>query len=127
MHHHAQDAVTSAGPGWIVPALVLLLIAVAIAAAWLLATRERDSGELAASGQKAPPNLDGQIMAMLHQMGRPVTQIEISLALDVPTATLASAMERLESSGWVRRTWDPAGYTYSVALTDSDAGVESAS
>jgi len=127
MHHHAQEAVTSSGAGWIVPALVLLLIAVVIAVAWLLTGRERGPDSSASSSDEPRPNLEGQIMAMLHQAGRPVSQIEISLALDVPAAKLASALEPLERRGWISRAWDPAGYTYSVALTDTDSGAESAS
>ncbi|MGD9495435.1 MAG: MarR family transcriptional regulator [Armatimonadota bacterium] len=95
---------------------MLLLIALAIAAAWLLATREHGAGSSASSAEGPHPNLEGQIMAMLHQAGKPLGQIEIALALDVATARVAVAARELEHKGWITRTWDPLEYTYHLEL-----------
>ena len=120
MDSHAGGALQAAGSGWMLPAVIVLLIAAAVVVAWLWMGREHAGDGPAAAPREVDRNLGGQIMAMLHQAGKPLSQIEISLALDVATGTIASAAEELERKGWVTRTWDPVGYTYLVGLSTED-------
>ena len=100
----------------LLPLLVLLLVAASAALlVWWLTSRRR--GELSpqeASAHEVRDNVDGQIMAMLHQAGGAMPQSHIRVALGLPIDEVAVALRRLEEQGRVLRAWQPNEYTFSV-------------
>jgi hypothetical protein len=101
------------------PLLPLLLLLVAVAGIallvwWLTSTRRGEVSPEEASAQEVRENLDGQIMAMLHQTGGAMPQSHIRVALGLPTDEVAVALRRLEEQGRILRAWQPNEYTFSV-------------
>jgi len=114
-HMHGGHLVAG-GLESILPLLVLLLVVAGTAwlVWWLFSHRRPES-----SSEDAPPgeirqNLDGQIMAMLHQAGRAMPQSHMRVALGIPIDELAVALRRLEEQGRVLRTWQAEEYTFTV-------------
>jgi len=100
---------------WLILGLVALAALVGVII-WVVAQGGATSGRKRSAAREVEENLEGQIMAMVHQAGTPLSQIEIALALDVATAKVAAAARELERKGWITRAWDPLEYTYHVEL-----------
>ncbi|MBU0608958.1 MAG: hypothetical protein KKI08_13820 [Armatimonadetes bacterium] len=100
----------------IIPLLVILiaLAGVAVLVWWLSSRRRPEPSSEEAAQEETRQNLDGQIMAMLHQAGRAMPQSHMRVALSIPIDELAVALRRLEEQGRVLRTWQAEEYTFTV-------------
>lgn len=100
--------------------LLPLLLALAVVAGlvvlvwWLFSRRRPESSSEDTAREEIKQNLDGQIMAMLHQAGRAMPQSHMRVALGIPIDELAVALRRLEEQGRVFRTWQAEEYTFTV-------------
>jgi hypothetical protein len=100
----------------LLPLLLALVVVggLALVIWWFSSRRHPRASAEQAARDEIRENLDGQIMAMLHQAGGNVPQSQICAALGLPVAELAEALRRLEEEGQVRRAWQAEGYTFSV-------------
>lgn len=77
----------------------------------------RRRGELSpqkASAQEVGANIDGQIMAILHQTKGVMPPSPIRVALGLSIEKVAVALRRLEEQNRVLRAWQPNEHTLSV-------------
>jgi len=118
--HHMHGAYVGTGGLGAVP-LVLLAVAVVAGVAlliwWLFFRRFSEASPDEAAQEEVRRNLDGQIMAMLHQAGGAIPQSHIRVALGLATDEVAGALRRLEEQGRVARAWQAEEYTFSVRTT----------
>jgi uncharacterized membrane protein len=101
-------------------ALLVLLLAVAVVVGlallirWLLSRRRPEVSPEEAAQAEIRGNLEGQIMAMLHQAGGAMSQSDIRAALGLSVEEVAAVLRRLEEEGRILRTWQAQEYTFSV-------------
>jgi len=117
VHHDGHGGSFSAlvTNSWVVLAVVLVALGAAALLVWLLMRGRSGASRSETAEGEALENLDGQIMAMLHQAGGAMTQVQIRNALDLPLDRVASVLRELEERGEVHRSWDTDRYTYSVS------------
>ena len=115
MYHHGHGTISGvAGSPWpIWVALAALALAVIVVVIWLM-TRPARVDEAEDPQAAVPENLDGQILAMLHQAGRAMAQTEIRANLDLPLDRVASILRDLEEKGRIHRHWQTDRYTFTV-------------
>ncbi|MGC9319334.1 MAG: hypothetical protein ACP5KN_14980 [Armatimonadota bacterium] len=97
---------------WLMVGLIALAALIGIII-WLVAQGE-NAGRKRSSQAEVEGNLEGQIMAMLHQAGGSMLQTEIAVNLDVSTECVACALRDMVDSGRVSREWRADQYTYRV-------------
>lgn len=115
--HHGQRGFPILG-GITTPWLILGIIALAIVVGvliWLLLQREPRRSSERFEKREVEENLEGQIMAMLHQAGGALLQTEIAANLDISVKRVAPILNALEEKRWIRREWRAGEYTYTVA------------
>jgi len=113
MHHgtHGSDAMAFVGHSWVALVGVPLAVGAVVLILWLM-TRRRGGQD--ATDTASPAEVEGQIMAMLHQAGREMTQVEIRAVLDLPVERVESALSELERQGHIRRRWEADRLTFGV-------------
>ncbi|MFP4250425.1 MAG: hypothetical protein ACLFU7_12245 [Armatimonadota bacterium] len=109
MHHHGQRVVAAAAEA---PGFPWLIV-------WLVARGEEASEGTGSSEREVEENLDGQILAMLHQAGGSMLQTEIAANLNVSTECVACALRDMVDSGRVHRKWEAGRYTYRIVHRDA--------
>ncbi len=115
MHHRIAQA-HSAPPiiPWELLALALVCLAALVLVVALIARRRPTRSE--GTAPEVLENLDGQIMALLHQAGGDMTQAEICQALGAPLQAVASMLHDMQERGWVTRRWVAEHYTFRVSV-----------
>lgn len=116
MHHGLRiDAVAAEAPGfpWLIAGLIALAALIGLII-WLVARGGEAPGRHRSAEREVEENLDGQIMAMLHQAGGSLLQTEIAANLGVSTERVACALRDMVDSGRVQRKWEADRYTYRV-------------
>jgi len=114
--HHGPRTVSAFGGAyfpWLIVGLIALAALVGLLI-WLLARGGEASPTQRSGEREAEENLDGQIMAMLHQAGGPLLQTEIAANLSVSTERAALALRDMVDRGRVYRKWEADHYTYRV-------------
>jgi uncharacterized membrane protein len=114
MHHGSHVAHGLWSLGWLLPVLLLLAIGAVVAILWALTRREQTEGLSRSRQREVEENLEGQVMAMLHQAGGAMTQTEIRANLDLPVDRVASRLRELEEKGRIHRHWEADRYTFTV-------------
>lgn len=117
MHHQGQRVFSVAAEAPEFPWLIVGLIALAALIGlivWLVARGEEASRQQRSAEREVEENLDGQIMAMLHQAGGSLLQTEIAAKLSTGTERVARALREMVDSGRVNRNWEAGRYTYRI-------------
>lgn len=114
MHHGGRFVTESGAAGWVLPVAVLAGITLLVALVWVVARLNRADAGSRSAQREVEDNLDGQIMAMLHQSGKPLSQLVIAGNLGLPVQRVAGVLKDLEDKGWVTRRWEADEYSYSV-------------
>ncbi len=96
--------------------LAAALIVLAALALLITLIARRRGGPSEADNAEVLENLDGQIMALLHQSGGDMTQAEICQALGAPLQAVTSMLHDMEERGWVTRRWVAERYTFRVSV-----------
>lgn len=114
--HHGGDGGVGIASGLPWPTVGIVAVAVLVGLiVWLVAMEwQRATGRDRSDAEEVEANLEGQILAMLHQAGGSLLQTEISVNLDVPTEAVARTLRDLQDSGRVTRSWQAGEYTYRV-------------
>ena len=114
--HRGPGAVSAAGGAdfpWLIVGLIALAALIGLII-WLVAQGGEGEGRTPVAEREVEENLDGQIMAMLHQAGGSMLQTEIAANLDVSTECVACTLRDMVDSGRVHREWKAGEYTYRV-------------
>jgi len=114
LHHGGRIVTESAGTGWLLPVAILAGIALLAVLVWVLSRQSAAEGGSRSAPGAVEGNLDGQVMAMLHQSGEPLSQLRIAANLDLPVQRVAGVLKDLEDQGQITRRWEAEEYTYSV-------------
>jgi uncharacterized membrane protein len=119
MRHFGRfgHAVQGNSPGWILPLLLVVGLALVALIVWLLVRAHRSNSVTTQATPLTHEELECQIMAMLAQAGRPLKQAEIAENLALPREEIARVISSLEREGGVVRRWELAGYTFTVSQT----------
>lgn len=116
MHHghHAAEYFNISGASlWPIIAGVALVALIGLVV-WLMMRDRATRGVQSEETDRKNLNLQGQIMAMLHQAGGALRQTEIATSLARPLERVALALHELERDGFVTREWVATDYTYAV-------------
>ncbi|MFO8079705.1 MAG: winged helix-turn-helix transcriptional regulator [Armatimonadota bacterium] len=114
--HHGPGAVSGAGGAgfpWLIVGLIALATLIGLLI-WLVARGKERPGQQCSAEREVEENLEGEILAMLHQAGGSLLQTEIAANLNVSTERVARALRDMVDSGRVHRTWEAGRYTYRV-------------
>jgi uncharacterized membrane protein len=115
MHHRMQAEPIAGGADfpWLIVGLIALTALIGLII-WLVVRGGEASDQGHPSEREIEENLDGQILAMLHQAGGSMLQTEIAANLGLPAQRVATALRKLTDSGRVTRKWEAGRYTYRV-------------
>ncbi len=112
-HHATQYLSTSGASLWPIVAGVALVALIGLVV-WLMMRDRTTPGVQSQETDEKNLNLQGQIMAMLHQAGGALRQTEIATDLAQPLERIALTLHELERDGFVTRQWVATDYTYTV-------------
>ena len=108
MNHHGRGF----GPaewGWLVAAGVVVLLIAAF-----VYRRVRQPDGLSRTERRDLNPTEAEILAMLRQTGRPLSQAEVADTLSMDAADVAEAAQHLEARDLIRRQWSSERQAYII-------------
>lgn len=109
--NHRGHGFGPAGWGWLIAAgVVVVLVLIAAFVYW----RVRQPDGLSRNERRNLDPTEAEILAMLRQTGRPLSQAEIADILSMDAEDIAEAAQHLEARDLIRRQWSSEQQTYII-------------
>jgi len=110
VNHHGQGF-SPAGWGWLIAAGVVVVLA--LIAAFVYRHVRQPDGLSRAERRGLDPTV-AEILAMLRQTGRPLSQAAVADTLSMDPDDIAEAVQHLEARGMIRRQWSSERQAYII-------------
>ncbi len=119
---HEHPILTGVDP-WSLGVVLLAVLVLVGVIVWVARRRTVASDGLTPVERMNLPYPHREILSMLRQHGRPMTQSEMLNSIPIDLEDLLEALENMEAKGLIHRSRQAPGNTYLVSLSDSEASV----
>jgi len=109
--HHASGGIDI----WIIILIIGLAVVFLGILIWLISQKTISSDGLTPSERKSLPSEQKEILSIVRQKGKPITQIEIVDMTSGGPEYATEILKEMEDKGLIKRTWNSDKNTYLIS------------
>jgi DNA-binding MarR family transcriptional regulator len=109
--HHASGGIDT----WIIILIIGLAVVFLSILIWLISRKTISSDGLKPAERKILTSEQKEILSMVRQKGRPITQIEIVDMTSGGPEYVIEILKEMEEKGLIKRTWNSEKNTYLIS------------